>query len=560
MFKQAFALWRSEKRHKGTTLQRRLVLFFVSVTVVLILMFAFLLTIFGINGKEEKAVHDYISNEMLHASDSINSNFGRLSHLGIELSTSISDSCDTFFKENNMNAGDLSNNPELLEPLLSEQMPLLMSTMNNNYSSGVFILLDATVNPMSEKAETARAGIYIKETQPVAVQTIGAKYYCLRGSAQIARDNGIELLGQWKMEYDITDEDFFNEVIETARENSSLPLTRLYYWTGRVTLHDNSEASFLLCVPLRSSDGTVFGVCGIEVSNRMFKQLYSPQESDYRDVFVITAPLADQALQASMGLIAGNAYLTGYRMKYDLDYVGTKKGFDYFKDQNTGYGGMSDVLKLYPADSPYAQNKWSVAVLMSEQLLKKEIKGNSAYLLFIIAFLLLCSLSVSVVISNRYLSPVKKALDSIQKKDYASIDVPYLEINDLFEFLEEKDNEHEEELHLHEEELRRRDEKYRGVESKYQEVHTDLTRLTDKKMQEIDTEGYHMFLANLSTLTKKEREVFNLYLAGKSAKEIIEQLAFSDNALKYHNKNIYSKLGVSSRKELLIYATLMKKI
>lgn len=559
MFKQAFALWRSEKRHKGTTLQHRLVLFFVSVTVVLILMFAFLLTIFGINGKEEKAVHDYISNEMLHASDSINSNFGRLSHLGIELSTSISDSCDTFFKESNINASDLSNNPELLEPLLSEQMPLLMSTMNNNYSSGVFILLDATVNPMSEKAETARAGIYIKATQPVAVQTIGAKYYCLRGPAQIARDNGIELLGQWKMEYDITDEDFFNEVIETARQNSTLPLTRLYYWTGRVTLHDNSEASFLLCVPLRSSDGTVFGVCGIEVSDRMFKQLYSPQESDYRDVFVITAPLADQALQASMGLIAGNAYLTGYRMKYDLNYVGSKRGFDYFRDQNAGYGGMSDALKLYPTDSPYAQNKWSVAVLMSEQLLKKAIKGNSAYLLLIIAFLLLCSLTVSVVISSRYLSPVKKALDSIQKKDYDSIDVPYMEINDLFEFLEEKDNEHEEELRLHEEELRQREEQYRGVESKYKEVHTDLTRLTDKKMQEIDTESYHMFLANLSTLTKKEREVFNLYLAGKSAKEIIEQLAFSDNALKYHNKNIYSKLGVSSRKELLIYATLMKK-
>ncbi|MBR2009056.1 MAG: helix-turn-helix transcriptional regulator, partial [Peptococcaceae bacterium] len=37
-------------------------------------------------------------------------------------------------------------------------------------------------------------------------------------------------------------------------------------------------------------------------------------------------------------------------------------------------------------------------------------------------------------------------------------------------------------------------------------------------------------------------------------KEILVQLNITQNTLKYHNKNIYSKLGVSSRKELVALA------
>lgn len=36
-------------------------------------------------------------------------------------------------------------------------------------------------------------------------------------------------------------------------------------------------------------------------------------------------------------------------------------------------------------------------------------------------------------------------------------------------------------------------------------------------------------------------------------------MCISSNGLKYHNKNIYMKLGVPSRKELLRYAAIMKQ-
>ena len=59
------------------------------------------------------------------------------------------------------------------------------------------------------------------------------------------------------------------------------------------------------------------------------------------------------------------------------------------------------------------------------------------------------------------------------------------------------------------------------------------------------------FSSRLCTLTPTERAIYSLYLKGKSTKEIMTELSIKENTLKYHNKNIYSKLGVSSRKELL---------
>ena len=41
--------------------------------------------------------------------------------------------------------------------------------------------------------------------------------------------------------------------------------------------------------------------------------------------------------------------------------------------------------------------------------------------------------------------------------------------------------------------------------------------------------------------------------------EILEILQIKENTLKFHNKGIYSKLGVNSRKQLLQYAALLKQ-
>ena len=64
-------------------------------------------------------------------------------------------------------------------------------------------------------------------------------------------------------------------------------------------------------------------------------------------------------------------------------------------------------------------------------------------------------------------------------------------------------------------------------------------------------EQQKLFMAGLLLLTQTERAVYNCYVSGKSTKQVLAELNIKENTLKFHNKNLYSKLGVTSRKQLL---------
>ncbi len=295
MLKYAVELWKKERNKKGTTLHRRLLLFFILAFTSLILAFVLLMSVFGLNGKQHKAVQNHLTTQLSVISDKIDTEFGRISLGGIEIAEDITKRSNAFFEKHNITASQFKNRTDLIEPLLSEQMQTLILTVNNRYCGGAFVMLDSSVTGQ----DGAKAGVFLKKTQPSATNLLGARLHYLRGPAVLARDNGIMLLGQWKMEFDTTGQSIFDEVMETARNNPELPLSRLYYWSGRITLKDNSEAGFLLCVPLIGSDGTVFGLCGVEMSDRLFKSFYTPEGGTYDNIFTVMAPNCDKGFCTS---------------------------------------------------------------------------------------------------------------------------------------------------------------------------------------------------------------------------------------------------------------------
>lgn len=72
-----------------------------------------------------------------------------------------------------------------------------------------------------------------------------------------------------------------------------------------------------------------------------------------------------------------------------------------------------------------------------------------------------------------------------------------------------------------------------------------------QKAVNISRDDLDTFTRGLETLTPTERVIYSAYLAGKSSKDVMRELNIKENTLKFHNKNLYGKLGVSSRKQLL---------
>ena len=59
------------------------------------------------------------------------------------------------------------------------------------------------------------------------------------------------------------------------------------------------------------------------------------------------------------------------------------------------------------------------------------------------------------------------------------------------------------------------------------------------------------FIRGFETLTARELELFYAYVAGDATKNIMQTMDISENTLKYHSRNLYSKLGVTSRKQMV---------
>lgn len=67
----------------------------------------------------------------------------------------------------------------------------------------------------------------------------------------------------------------------------------------------------------------------------------------------------------------------------------------------------------------------------------------------------------------------------------------------------------------------------------------------------IEPDKIESFILGISKLTPTEKAVYEAHIARVTSKEIMANLNIKENTLKYHNRNLYGKLGVSSKKELI---------
>ena len=72
-------------------------------------------------------------------------------------------------------------------------------------------------------------------------------------------------------------------------------------------------------------------------------------------------------------------------------------------------------------------------------------------------------------------------------------------------------------------------------------------------------ELFHTFAEHWSQLTATERRIVQHYADGLDVNEVAEVCFISIHTVRKHNANIYHKLGVGSRDELILYLDLFRR-
>jgi DNA-binding CsgD family transcriptional regulator len=476
-----------------------------------------------------KESRELIKSELERSSQEISEQFGDLSVQAVDFSRELSKQLEQELNQMHLTMSELSEHPDQLEALISTVYDLTFFSLQRSKCSGAFLILDTTVNPSLKNAENSRAGLYIKNMEPNIISSSSPTITILRGFPSIGRENSIDLHTQWSMEFDISDADYYTVPIKAALDNNQLSLSRLYYWSSPVTLPGTSEEVMLCTVPLIDSKHNVYGVCGFDISEMLFKLSHMPYNHTYSRMFCTLSPISGNSLDIRRSMIAG-----GYSVKYlseedtTLKVVPDSDSFTtYGKENKNLYLGYHNPIQLYPENSPFSGENWVTAVLVPKDDIVNSIIRLNLVLISLLGLLVTLGIIISIVFSNKYLKPISDGIEIIKSSDPGEAPKTNVqEIDDLIHYLS-----------LYKKEVNRKAE-----QDKYQ-----LSVL-------------EQFVEKTKTLTPAERLVFNLCVQGLSAKEIADQMFLSINTIKTHNKRIYAKLNVASKEELLLYINMLKEI
>lgn len=582
--------------HNKRSMRGRFIIYLLSLVLLAGSAMLILLNVIGIVQPPSHDIDRFLEYELNTRTNDIKRQMNALAAHNIDLSQQLQNDIDRVMLEQSIynNYDALNNNSEALTAIQQATYQTLAAKMQQAPASGALYLINASVN--TNMLEPTYNGLFLKFTNIFSENTLFNETCMFRGNPQVARNNNISLYSTWQLELNVHAYPQADKLLH-AKENN---ISQQYILTDVAHLKESWEQSRLFLMPINSNNGRIIGICGFEISSVYFQQ--RTKQANYKGYPLITAILDKKADNEYQGQLSNPASFVNATIKTSFDgehelFTAGQERFIGFTAPLTVGASEHKVAVMLPADSYYH--------------LLRQAKMR---LLIMLGIILLLSLLSAGYFSKKYVDPLVADLQQLQQNPDAPPQSNVLELNQFFEFLQNHSEQQAEKLRQLQSEnnqvqkqcglaalrLQEAQEKQKQTANQYIHLEEQLAALQneiqqvrlqmeqtqqeklqaqqereqaqqqfnfaqaalekaiEKKLESVDPDSYQMFIDNLATLTPKEEDIFNLYVQGCSTKDIISQLGIIENTLKYHNKNIYSKLGVKTRKELLQYIELMR--
>ena len=301
-----------------------------------------------------------------------------------------------------------------------------------------------------------------------------------------------------------------------------------------------SDKNVFLLWKIYGNDGKIYGICGYEIDESFFQDKYI-QNTDLKSYTILLFSknalneTGEQDISPAIDLKSGKESYNDRNMNFISQKI--SKNLYSYKGNNIDNVGNSKDISLFDK---------SGSCRLYVMIGRKEYKAETCRNIIKISALL-CLIILFIIISSFFLSNscIKELLISIErfKKGQSEEENENLpqEIKDFFAFLKTEN-----------------EKKQKAYSEEILALKQEVKRLEYDRKKEIDPDNFKSFLEGISTLTKTEKKIFDLYRKGHTAKEILEIANIKESTLRYHNQNIYSKLSVNSMKLMLRYCTLMQ--
>ena len=527
-------------RAEGLSLRKRFLLYIISAIATFLALTMVLLNLFGFLNPANVQIMRDLDTWLANRADGIDHDCDELAACAISFSNQLESQLQSFLIDNQLQFDDLQDNTQALTDLQQQLYDTVYLNMQVAPASGIFYILNTTVNSASETP--LFNGIYLKYVNLSSENTVNNDFALYRGSYTTGKENNLTFHSGWNNE---NRTDFFENCESVFSDGVHYALSSV------VEIPETWENARYIYVPLRDRQDKIIGVCGFEISDLLFRLSHKTEDPRWGQ---LVCGLIDQHQGSYYGQFNSNRYQTGCTHS-SLQLI-SKKDYTEFDFGNESCVGVIKDIFL-------GNDTFTVSVMMPQVQYQEFVRNRQLQNAVIFLILGTLALVCCVILSHRYVSPILKRIEQVKAKETGGDPTNIREIEDLFAFLAARDVAYETRLKELEQERLTAEANATQTQKDYEKalrqldlVQGELEQLTAAQHREIVLEEYEFFLCNLGTLTATEYKVYELYLAGKNAKQIAEILGISENTLKYHNKNIYSKLGISSRKQMLRFAAL----
>ena len=500
-------------QRKSIQMQRRLFLYWSAMLLVVLSIFVVVLSAAGVFSALDKEIQQIVSVRQKTVVSDLSEQFDKMTAQGIAISEQSSALISDYLFTDPV--ASLNDDPARIEKLESLLYDYLNISLQSAPCSGAYLVLDATTNSQAPGAQLSRAGLYIRLTNLSSKGAANQDVVFYRGIPDVAREHQLELHNRWKLEFDTSKLPGYEGML--GRPAGRLAENAL--WTERFRLTDTWENVMLLMVPILGNDGSVLGVCGLELSELYFLLSYPSEESGFGSMVTLLAPMSGDTLLLSHGM-AGRLEET-YLNTEEVLQVEEGKYFNRYIGSSQTFLGVHTRMDLRMADG---SQLYAVTLVPEAAYLRAVSLERTLWMLGAVVVLGIL-LALSIYLSRSFAQPISQSLESIRnegplRKGCSGVS----EIDELFDFIQAK-----------------------------------MQAMGGSQLPSTIEELFSSIAQRAVGLTPTEHNILRYYADGKGISEVAEEACISINTVRRHNANIYQKLVVGSREELLLYIELFRR-
>lgn len=325
----------------------------------------------------------------------------------------INEHAERLLNSGEIDLASLDDGSDEAVPLLSAVSGSLLDMMRSNRVTGTFIILntdDLSVDKANGQYKD-KPGIYLRDSDPQAQPSFRNQDILIeRAPISLVQQMGIATDTTWNPRFEFQEKsqpyyDFLYKPYQAAYENPEYTMENCGYWSQAFQLFGMGNECIAYAIPLRLSDGSVYGVLGIDITLEYLQEFLPNDEIDEKGEGTYILSLHQEEGVLSSALVNGSSYVEDAKANQDT-------GIDISK-----YYTYSEELNLYNSNTPFSHEKWTLTAAAPLGSIMEFAKKVEYALAAAVAVTILIGLAGSFLISYMLQKPVSALSKEIRTKD-----------------------------------------------------------------------------------------------------------------------------------------------